>query len=50
MLVIFVVTPRVDAATCMRRYFMNVQLLHLPMSWIVSHGTPAKNMAIAAPA
>jgi hypothetical protein len=49
-LVIFVVTPSVDAVTCMRRYFMNVLLLHLPMSWIVSHGTPAKNIAIAVPA
>jgi hypothetical protein len=49
-LVIFVATPSVDAVTCMRRYFMNVLLLHLPMSWIVSHGTPARNIAIAAPA
>jgi hypothetical protein len=43
-------TPRVKAGAWNRRYLMNVWLFHLPISRIVSQGTPARYMAIAVPA
>jgi hypothetical protein len=42
-------TSLVNCRTCGRRYFRNESLLHLPMSFIVSTGTLARYMAMAAP-
>ena len=47
--VIFEVTFLVMTGTCIRMYLMKVRLFQRPISCIVSTGTPARNMAMAAP-
>jgi hypothetical protein len=44
-----VATPNVVSGTCILRYRMKVLLLHRPINWMVSLGTPARYIAIAAP-
>ena len=44
-----VATPKVVSGTCILRYLINVRLRHRPISCIVSQGTPARYIAIAAP-
>ena len=37
------------SGTCIQMYLMKVWLFQHPISWIVLTGTPARNMAMAAP-